>query len=164
MRLGNLRSKGPMKTDTQPSRTGLVDLAGDAGKKIHTGRSRNDQVVTAIRVYARTRVLGIIKETGDLVRALLDLAALHKNTPMPGRTHMQIAMPSSVGLWAGGFAEELIDSISLLSSAWEILDQNPLGAAAGYGVPLPLNREMTTQLMGFSRVQNNGYLCQQQQG
>jgi argininosuccinate lyase len=133
----------------------LVELAGDAGKKIHTGRSRNDQVVTAIRVYARTRVLGIIKETGELARAILDLAELHKETPMPGRTHMQIAMPSSVGLWAGGFAEELIDSIRLLSAAWEILDQNPLGAAAGYGVPLPLNREMTTELMGFSRVQNN---------
>ncbi|QEN08585.1 argininosuccinate lyase [Oceanispirochaeta crateris] len=133
----------------------LVELAGDAGKKIHTGRSRNDQVVTAIRVYSRSRVLGIIKETGDLVRAILDLAELHKATPMPGRTHMQIAMPSSVGLWAGSFAEELIDSIRLLSAAWEILDQNPLGAAAGYGVPLPLNRDMTTELMGFSRVQNN---------
>jgi argininosuccinate lyase len=133
----------------------LVELAGDAGKKIHTGRSRNDQVVTAIRVYARSRVLGIIKETGDLARAILDLAELHKATPMPGRTHMQIAMPSSVGLWAGSFAEELIDSIRLLSAAWDILDQNPLGAAAGYGVPLPLNRDMTTELMGFSRVQNN---------
>jgi argininosuccinate lyase len=117
----------------------LVELAGDAGKKIHTGRSRNDQVVTAIRVYARTRVLGIIKETGELARAILDLAELHKETPMPGRTHMQIAMPSSVGLWAGGFAEELIDSIRLLSAAWEILDQNPLGAAAGYGRTAPVD-------------------------
>ncbi len=133
----------------------LVHLAGDAGKKIHTGRSRNDQVVTALRVYGRSRVLGIIRECGELAQAVLTLAEKHKETPMPGRTHMQIAMPSSVGLWAAGFAEELIDSIALLSSVWEILDQNPLGAAAGYGVPLPLNREMTTELMGFSRVQNN---------
>lgn len=133
----------------------LVELAGDAGKKIHTGRSRNDQVVTAVRVYGRSKVLDIIKECGDLTQAILKLAETHKETPMPGRTHMQIAMPSSVGLWAAGFAEELIDSIRLLSSAWEILDQNPLGAAAGYGVPLPLNREMTTELMGFSRIQNN---------
>ncbi|MDC7233681.1 MAG: argininosuccinate lyase [Spirochaetales bacterium] len=133
----------------------LVELAGEAGKKIHTGRSRNDQVVTAVRVYARTKVLDIIKDCGELADAVLSLAEEHKNTPMPGRTHMQIAMPSSVGLWAAGFAEELTDSIRLLSAAWDILDQNPLGAAAGYGVPLPLNREMTTELMGFSRVQNN---------
>jgi argininosuccinate lyase len=133
----------------------LVELSGDAGKKIHTGRSRNDQVVTAIRVYGRAKVLDIINECGDLTQAILKMAEKHKETPMPGRTHMQIAMPSSVGLWAAGFAEELIDSIRLLSSAWDILDQNPLGAAAGYGVPLPLNREMTTELMGFSRIQNN---------
>ena len=133
----------------------LTELCGDAGKKIHTGRSRNDQVVTTVRVYARSKVLSLIEETGDLVKAVLELAEKHKDTPMPGRTHMQIAMPSSVGLWAASFAEELIDSMTLLSSAWEILDQNPLGAAAGYGVPLSLNREMTTELMGFSRVQNN---------
>ncbi|MBF9017106.1 MULTISPECIES: argininosuccinate lyase [unclassified Oceanispirochaeta] len=133
----------------------LVELAGDAGKKIHTGRSRNDQVVTAVRVYGRAKVLDLISECADLIQAILKLAEKHKETPMPGRTHMQIAMPSSVALWAAGFAEELIDSIRLLSSAWEILDQNPLGAAAGYGVPLPLNREMTTELMGFSRIQNN---------
>ena len=133
----------------------LTELCGDAGKKIHTGRSRNDQVVTTVRVYARSKVLSLLEETGDLVKAVLELAEKHKDTPMPGRTHMQIAMPSSVGLWAASFAEELIDSMALLSAAWEILDQNPLGAAAGYGVPLPLNREMTTELMGFSRVQNN---------
>ncbi len=133
----------------------LVELAGEAGKKIHTGRSRNDQVVTAVRVYARSKVLGLIKESGELIRAILDLAEKHASVPMPGRTHMQIAMPSSVGLWAAGFAEDLTDSVRLLTAAWEILDQNPLGAAAGYGVPLPLNREMTTELMGFSSVQNN---------
>ena len=133
----------------------LVELAGDAGKKIHTGRSRNDQVVTALRVYGRSKVLQMIREGGMLVQSLLTLAEKHKNTPMPGRTHMQIAMPSSVGLWAAGFAEEMADSLKLLSSVWEILDQNPLGAAAGYGVPLKLDRAMTARLMGFSRVQNN---------
>ncbi len=133
----------------------LVDLAGEAGKKIHTGRSRNDQVVTATRVYARSRVLQLIRQGGILTRSLLTLAETHKNTPMPGRTHMQIAMPSSVGLWAASFAEEMLDSLRLLTAAWEILDQNPLGAAASYGVPLKLDRAMTARLMGFSRVQNN---------
>jgi len=133
----------------------LTELAGEAGKKIHTGRSRNDQVVTAVRVYARSMVLSLIREGGRLTESLLKLAENHKNTPMPGRTHMQIAMPSSVGLWAAGFAEEMIDSLRLLQSAWEILDQNPLGAAAGYGVPLPLDRAMTARLLGFGRVQNN---------
>ena len=133
----------------------LVELAGEAGKKIHTGRSRNDQVVTALRVYARSKTLQLIREGGILTQSLLTLAGKHKNTPMPGRTHMQIAMPSSVGLWAAGFAEEMVDSLQLLSAAWEILDQNPLGAAAGYGVPLKLDRAMTASLMGFSRVQNN---------
>ena len=133
----------------------LVELTGEAGKKIHTGRSRNDQVVTATRVYARSRVLQLIRQGGILTRSLLTLAEKHKNTPMPGRTHMQIAMPSSVGLWAASFAEEMLDSLRLLSAAWEILDQNPLGAAASYGVPLKLDRAMTARLMGFSRVQNN---------
>ncbi len=133
----------------------LVELAGDAGKKIHTGRSRNDQVVTALRVYGRSKVLQMIREGGVLVESLLALAEKHASTPMPGRTHMQIAMPSSVGLWAAGYAEEINDILALLSSSWEILDQNPLGAAAGYGVPLKLDRAMTAELMGFSRVQNN---------
>ncbi|OQY35225.1 MAG: argininosuccinate lyase [Spirochaetaceae bacterium 4572_59] len=133
----------------------LVELSGEAGKKIHTGRSRNDQVVCAVRIFARSKVLQLIRQGGTLTESLLTLAEKHKNTPMPGRTHMQIAMPSSVGLWAAGFAEEMIDSLQLLSSAWNILDQNPLGAAAGYGVPLKLDRAMTARLMGFSRVQNN---------
>jgi argininosuccinate lyase len=125
----------------------LVELVGEAGKKIHTGRSRNDQVVTAVRVFARSKVLQLTGQGGELIRSLLKLAETHKKTPMPGRTHMQIAMPSSVGLWAAGFAEEMTDSLHLLSAAWEILDQNPLGAAAGYGVPLELDRAMTARLM-----------------
>ncbi len=133
----------------------LTELCGPAGKKIHTGRSRNDQVVTAVRIYARSKILAIQEDAGELVQALLDFAEQHKTLPMPGRTHMQIAMPSSVGLWAGAFAEELLDMMKLLSVAWDVLDQNPLGAAAGYGVPLPLDRDMTAALMGFSRVQNN---------
>ena len=107
----------------------LVELAGEAGKKIHTGRSRNDQVVTATRVYARSRVLQLIRQGGILTRSLLTLAETHKNTPMPGRTHMQIAMPSSVGLWAASFAEEMLDSLRLLSAAWEILDQESSGGS-----------------------------------
>ncbi len=133
----------------------LVSHIGDAGKKIHTGRSRNDQVLTALRVYSRDFLFTFIKETASLAEILLQFALKYERTPMPGRTHMQIAMPSSVGLWAGAFAEELGDSLGMIHALLTVIDQSPLGAAASYGVPLPLNREFTASLMGFSRVQNN---------
>ncbi|MBN2440799.1 MAG: argininosuccinate lyase [Spirochaetales bacterium] len=133
----------------------LITHCGDAGKKIHTGRSRNDQVIAAIRVFSRD-ILIIFKEICfSLITALLEFAETYKNYPMPGRTHMQIAMPSSVGLWAGAFAEELIDDVLLLSTAYDLNNRCPLGSAASYGVPLPLDREFTSALLGFEKVQNN---------
>ncbi len=133
----------------------LTERVGDAGKKIHTGRSRNDQVLTATRLYSKAFILKLIEQGGRVVDAFLKLAKREEFTPMPGRTHMQIAMPSSVGLWASSFAEEILDQLQLFRFLYTLVDQNPLGSAASYGVPLPLNREMTAELMGFGRVQNN---------
>lgn len=133
----------------------LTKVLGDAGKKIHTGRSRNDQVQTALRLYMRQESTVIAKKTLSFALSLLNFAKMHRKTPMPGRTHMQIAMPSSVGLWAGSFAEELMDEVKLLLRVTDILDQCPLGSAASYGVPIPLDREYTAELMGFKKVQNN---------
>lgn len=133
----------------------LVSHIGNAGKKIHTGRSRNDQVLTCLRIYSRDFLYTFIKEAASLSSILTEFANNHEITPMPGRTHMQIAMPSSVGLWAGAFAEEIADSLGMTMSVLDTIDQSPLGSAASYGVPIPLDREMTASLMGFPKVQNN---------
>jgi len=133
----------------------LTAKLGDVGKKVHTGRSRNDQVLTATRFYAKTRLLQIIDRALDLEDSLIKFAEKNKNVPMPGRTHMQIAMPSSVGLWGAAFAEELLDDIAFLNAAYELNNRCPLGSAASYGVPLPLDRELTASLLGFADIQNN---------
>jgi argininosuccinate lyase len=133
----------------------LSEKCGEAGKKIHTGRSRNDQVIAALRLYGREALLVLRKDCLDLAALLLDSAHKHESVPMPGRTHMQVAMPSSVGLWAGAFAEELIDDMLLLETAYHLNNMSPLGSAASYGVPLPLDRELVADLLGFDRVQNN---------
>lgn len=133
----------------------LVKKYNEVGKKIHTGRSRNDQVQTALRLYMRESLLILTASVLDLIKALKDLAKENENVPMPGRTHTQIAMPSSVGLWAMSFCEELIDTVNYMLSFYPIADQSPLGSAASYGVPLPLDREYTAHIMGFSKVQNN---------
>ncbi len=133
----------------------LSTRCGAAGGKIHTGRSRNDQVLAALRVFARDFLFSAMKDNLGLAAALTGRALEHEFTPMPGRTHLQLAMPSTVGLWLASFAEELIDSHRLLLGAFEYIDRCPLGAAASYGVPLPLDRELTARLLGFSGVQNN---------
>ncbi len=133
----------------------LIARLGDVGKKIHTGRSRNDQVLTAQRLYSRGLLCAVAEAVCSLVEVLLEYGRTHALTPMPGRTHMQPAMPSSVGLWAMAFAEQLLDTCELLDTAYRLNDQSPLGAAASYGVPLPLDRELTARLLGFSKVQTN---------
>ena len=133
----------------------LTEKLGDVGKKIHTGRSRNDQVITATRLYTKSQIEKTISSGVELVSSLIKMAEENAKVPMVGRTHMQTAMPSSVGLWMGAFAEELTDSFKLLESVYNIIDQNPLGSAASYGVPLPLNRALTTELLNFKKVQNN---------
>lgn len=133
----------------------LTDRAGDAGKRIHAGRSRNDQVIAALRLYSREWLLDFRAEVVELAAALLDFAESWDKTPMVGRTHMQPAMPSTVGLWAAAFAEELIDDADLVVCAYRRNNKNPLGAAAGYGVPMPLDRQMVARTLGFAAVQNN---------
>ncbi len=133
----------------------LTAVLGEVGKKIHAGRSRNDQVLTALRLFAKGFVFEGGRRLASLVESLRAFAAAHADLPMPGRTHLQIAMPSSVGLWGGAYAEELLDDLRCLWNAYALCDQSPLGSAASYGVPLPLDRELEADLLGFSRVQNN---------
>jgi len=133
----------------------LTAELGDLGKKIHTGRSRNDQVIVDIRIYSRDRLLDVMGAALDLVSALADFADKHKKVPIPGRTHTQRAMPSSVGLWSAAFAESLLDDMELLRTAYDLNNQCPLGSAASYGVPLDIDRAMTSRLLGFAKVQNN---------
>ncbi len=133
----------------------LVSGLGEVGKKIHTGRSRNDQVIAALRLYTREFLFELESAVLGFAGGLLELAADHSDTPMPGRTHMQIAMPSSVGLWAAAYAEQLLGDLSLLDPVGELNNTSPLGSAASYGVPLPLDRELVADLLGFSGVQNN---------
>jgi argininosuccinate lyase len=129
----------------------LTEKLGDLGKKIHTCRSRNDQVAVDLRLYAREQILGTLDETAALISALLAFAKKNQKVPMVGRTHMQPGMPSSVGLWAAAHAESLLDDCAMLVNAFELNDQCPLGSAASYGVPLAIDRELTADLLGFSR-------------
>ncbi|HMO50296.1 MAG TPA: argininosuccinate lyase [Kiritimatiellia bacterium] len=128
----------------------LTETLGDLGKKIHTGRSRNDQVALDLRLYGRDQLLGAIQEATDLATELRRFGEKHVAVPMVGRTHMQPGMPSSVGLWATAFSESLLDDIALLMQAYEINDKSPLGSAASYGVPLPIDRALVADLLGFS--------------
>lgn len=129
----------------------LTEKLGDLGKKIHTCRSRNDQVAVDLRLYAREQILGTLEEAAALVSALLAFAKKNEKVPMVGRTHMQPGMPSSVSLWAAAHAESLLDDCAMLVNAFELNDQCPLGSGASYGVPLAIDRELTADLLGFSR-------------
>jgi len=133
----------------------LTKEIGQVGKKIHTGRSRNDQVQTALRLWMREYVVLLGQTTLQLAQNLLHFASEHEFVPMPGRTHMQLAMPSTVGLWAASYAEELLDEVRHLHSLYLLVDQSPLGSAASYGTPLPLDRQFSATELGFSKVQNN---------
>ena len=133
----------------------LVAELGEVGKKIHTARSRNDQVLLDLRLYAKRKVLEVEVALLSCASELARFAREHEYTPMPGYTHMQRAMLSSVGVWAGAYSEMLLDDWALLEAAYELNDWSPLGSAAAYGVPLPIDREYVAKLLGFSGVQNN---------
>ena len=135
--------------------TRLTEMLGDLGKKIHTGRSRNDQVAVDVRLHIKDQILGLEGELADLASALVDFGKAHDRVPMVGRTHLQPAMPSSVGVWATGHAEMILDQTANLEAAYTMNDACPLGSAAGYGVPLPLNRQRTSDLLGFARPMHN---------
>ena len=142
----------------------LTEKLGEAGKKIHTARSRNDQVLVDLHLFAR----GELQEVKGLISKLFDrliaLSEQHKDILLPGYTHFQVAMPSSFGLWFGAYAESLIDDIHLLNAAFKIADQNPLGSAAGYGSSFPINRTSTTEKMGFSTLKYNSVAAQMSRG
>ncbi len=133
----------------------LTKKLGDLGKKIHTCRSRNDQIAVDLRLYAKEQLLDTLEEAAALVSALVAFGKKHELVPMVGRTHMQPGMPSSVGLWATAHAESLLDDCVSLVNAFELNDQCPLGSAASYGVPLPINRQLTSDLLGFGRPTHN---------
>ena len=135
--------------------TRLTETLGDLGKKIHTGRSRNDQVAVDVRLHIKDQLLGLGTELGDLATALVAFGQAHDRVPMVGRTHLQPAMPSSVGVWATGHAEMILDQTANLEAAYKMNDACPLGSAAGYGVPLPLDRQRTSDLLGFARPLHN---------
>ncbi|MBI5366597.1 MAG: argininosuccinate lyase [Planctomycetes bacterium] len=142
----------------------LTERLGPAGKKIHAGRSRNDQVQVDLRLYGRKELLRLEELALALAAALVAFARRHADVPMPGYTHTRRGMPSSVGLWAGAWAENLLDDLVLLRAAGELLDQSPLGSAAGYGVPLPLDREYVARLLRFRKVQANTLAVQNSRG
>lgn len=142
----------------------LTRKLGDVGKKIHSGRSRNDQVLLDLKLFARDGIQKTVSEVENLFNVLIAQSDKYKNVLLPGYTHLQIAMPSSFGLWFGAYAESLADDLQLLLSAWKISNRNPLGSAAGYGSSFPLNRQMTTDLLGFDTMNYNVVYAQMGRG
>jgi argininosuccinate lyase len=142
----------------------LTKRLGDVGKKIHSGRSRNDQVLVDIKLYLRHEIEQITTEVKNLFDLLIQLSEQHKEKLLPGYTHLQLAMPSSFGLWFGAYAESLVDDLITLQAAYQVVNKNPLGSAAGYGSSFPLNRTMTTQLLGFSDLNYNVVYAQMGRG
>jgi argininosuccinate lyase len=142
----------------------LTRRLGDTGKKVHSGRSRNDQALLDIRLYTRDCLLSVASETHSLFEVLQSQSDTYKDVLLPGYTHLQVAMPSSFGLWFGAYAEALADDLQLLLSAYKINNQNPLGSAAGYGSSFPLNRTLTTELLGFDDLNYNVVYAQMGRG
>ncbi len=142
----------------------LTERLGEAGKKIHSGRSRNDQVLVDLRIFLRSEIRLLISEIQELFTLLQTLSERHKDVLMPGYTHLQVAMPSSFGLWFGAYAESLVDDVQMLLAAYRICNRNPLGSAAGYGSSFPLDRTMTTKLLGFDSMDYNVVYAQMGRG
>lgn len=142
----------------------LTRQLGDVGKKIHSGRSRNDQILLDLKLFARDEIHQVVCLVAQFIDVLLSQSNRYKNALMPGYTHLQVAMPSSFGLWFGAYAESLCDDLQLMLSAWKITNRNPLGSAAGYGSSFPLNRQMTTDLLGFDSMDYNVIYAQMGRG
>lgn len=142
----------------------LTKTLGDVGKKIHSGRSRNDQVLLDLKLFTRHQIEKVVNEAKALFDQLIENSEKYKNVIIPGYTHLQVAMPSSFGLWFGAYAEALSDDLALLQSAFKVVDQNPLGSGAGYGSSFPLDRQMTTDLLGFENLNYNVVYAQMGRG
>src|SRR5690606_5356452 len=141
-----------------------TEKAGDAGKKIHTARSRNDQVLTDVHLYLKAELTTIKQQVKELFDLLMAMANEYQNVLLPGYTHLQVAMPSSFGMWFSDYAESLIDDVVMLNAALTITDQNPLGSAAGYGSSFPIDRTFTTNELGFSTLKYNSVAAQMNRG
>ena len=142
----------------------LTRKLGDIGKKIHSGRSRNDQVLVDLKLFIRDQIKDIAGLVKNLFDELITQSERYKHVLMPGYTHLQVAMPSSFGLWFGAYAEGLVDDMQYLQAAWKVTNRNPLGSAAGYGISFPLNRQMTTDLLGFDSMDYNVVYAQMGRG
>jgi argininosuccinate lyase len=142
----------------------LTRKLGDVGKKIHSGRSRNDQVLVDVKLYLRYEIEQITQATQQVFDLLIAQSEKHKDKLLPGYTHLQVAMPSSFGLWFGAYAESLTDDLITLQAAYQIANKNPLGSAAGYGSSFPLNRTLTTKLLGFDDLNYNVVYAQMGRG
>jgi len=142
----------------------LTEKLGDIGKKIHSARSRNDQVLVDIKLFLRAELISIAKEVDSFFKVLQVKSEAHKNDLLPGYTHLQLAMPSSFGLWLGAYAESLVDDITILQAALQVVNKNPLGSAAGYGSSFPINRKRTTELLGFDTLNFNVVYAQMGRG
>ena len=142
----------------------LTQRLGDVGKKIHSGRSRNDQVLVDLKLFTRRQLRHIVEDVHALFTALQEQSERYKNVLMPGYTHLQVAMPSSFGLWFGAYAESLVDDLVMVEAAYRQTNRNPLGSAAGYGSSFPLNRTMTTRLLGFDSMDYNVVYAQMGRG
>jgi argininosuccinate lyase len=142
----------------------LTASLGDAGKKIHSARSRNDQVLVDIKLFLRAELMNVTASVQALFKTLQEKSEAHKNDLLPGYTHLQLAMPSSFGLWLGAYAESLVDDITVLQAAYKVVNKNPLGSAAGYGSSFPINRTRTTELLGFESLNYNVVYAQMGRG
>ncbi len=142
----------------------LTQRIGDSGKKIHSGRSRNDQVLVDLKLYFRFEIQEIVEKTSKIFQRFQKLSNQYDQVLLPGYTHLQIAMPSSFGLWFGAYAESLVDDMEMMYAAWKITNKNPLGSAAGYGSSFPLDRQMTTDLLGFDSLNYNVVYAQMGRG
>lgn len=142
----------------------LTQELGDAGKKIHSARSRNDQVLVDLKLYMRSEIESVVEELQVFFDLLLEQSEKYKKHLLPGYTHFQLAMPSSFGLWFGAYAESLVDDVHTLSAAWKVVNKNPLGSAAGFGSSFPIDRKMTTGLLGFDDLNYNVVYAQMTRG
>lgn len=142
----------------------LTEKLGELGKKVHTGRSRNDQVLVDLKLFTRAKLQNTVGKVKALFDAFQSASEKYKDVLMPGYTHLQVAMPSSFGLWFGAYAESLADDMEILLAAWNVSNRNPLGSAAGYGSSAPLNRTMTTELLGFEDLDYNSIYAQMGRG
>ena len=142
----------------------LTRALGDIGKKVHTGRSRNDQVLVDLKLFTRARIGKTVRKVESLFKTLQEASEKYKDVLIPGYTHLQVAMPSSFGLWFGAYAESLTGDMTMLKAAWDIVNRNPLGSAAGYGSSAPLDRTMTTKLLGFDDLDYNSIYAQMTRG